>query len=1177
MKKTVLTFRELKIHKAPGFSKGLPRIDKLAPNINIITGANASGKSTTARTIQSLIWPKEINNLYAEANLKTDGDWYIKLDHGNIVSQKEGKDEQLTNVPAAEDKRLYMLAIQDLIQKEEHDLAGEIMKEAIGGYDLDKAKNELGFEDKISRISTGEYQHYIQAEADFKKLKQTHEELKKREKELDTLYTKKNKAKHADKLKTWYTALANYLKAKQEAENQNQYLEQFPETLKDVTGKEVEETKDLETNIRETERIIEQTKNEVHHLKKSLDSLHLPKSGVSEETLTRLENYVNNLLENEKQIRETKTEIADIKTEEKESLKAINPELEPDGWEGIDLDDVTDLDQFLNEAHNVFGNEYIIRREAEMLEDEIKNNNAQQHDADTLKKGILALGQWLKTPVKTASHHTWLIPAMVIAAIITAVLCYLFGWTGLFGIIVVVGLPIVLKPGKQDQTAENHSLKTREEDYRQTSLEPPSSWNTEHVTEKLDALIDTLQDALFQEKFSERLKKLKQQHQELKDQIKDLQQQHKQLRDKLHAIPKLPDTIKSDFSSMYWFLINLKKWQNAHTKHASLQAKLKHLESYHDTILNKCNEIFTSLQFDNAGDAAEADSIFKKIKKEEEKRNHAEQQISDKNKTIEKENNRLNSHQNKYNTIFNRLNIDIGYMPSLQNLTNQKSEYDENSKETFAAQQRCKEKEQDMKNHSLFEEHKSDITSLTPDEIKDNIQEQQEISETWEEINNQIKEIEIEIKHKKAGHELEDLLSKKEKAARQLEDLYERNMAAITGNMVLEELKQSYQEKNQPEVLKRAGTTFSKITNGRYDLLIEGSIRNNTPPVFKAKDTVLDESLHLSELSTGTRVQLILAVRLAFIEHNESMISLPLLADELLANSDNARAKAIIETLTTISKEGRQVFYFTAQADEASKWKSILDNQSDITYEFIPIDKENTEIPAFPDINTSKTLDLTYNVPSPNGKNHSQYAKDINPVTFDLLCDTTKKLHLWYIIEDTELLYRCLNKGIQYWEQLQNFLNYKGQIEGLTDEIKQELRDKVTIIDAFIEAYRIGRSKPIDRSILIASDTISDKFIDKVDSLLKSLNGDPEKLISALKTRQVAWLQNKYIDALNDYLETEEYIDNAEPLPLNEIQNQMAAVISNIDITKALAERLINRVLFLQGSEAKDFTGYQHI
>src|SRR5690606_36892234 len=134
-------------------------------------------------------------------------------------------------------------------------------------------------------------------------------------------------------------------------------------------------------------------------------------------------------------------------------------------------------------------------------------------------------------------------------------------------------------------------------------------------------------------------------------------------------------------------------------------------------------------------------------------------------------------------------------------------------------------------------------------------------------------------------------------------------------------LKEETREQGKPQVLKRASEIFSRITSGRYSLEVDPQ-----GTAFRAYDHKIGLGQRLDELSSGTRVQLILAVRLAFLEQQEVNVTMPLLADELLANSDDARAAAIIEALTEISRDGRQIIYFTAQQDEVQKWKAKLHN-----------------------------------------------------------------------------------------------------------------------------------------------------------------------------------------------------------------------------------------------------------
>src|SRR5690606_37194719 len=112
--------------------------------------------------------------------------------------------------------------------------------------------------------------------------------------------------------------------------------------------------------------------------------------------------------------------------------------------------------------------------------------------------------------------------------------------------------------------------------------------------------------------------------------------------------------------------------------------------------------------------------------------------------------------------------------------------------------------------------------------------------------------------------------------------------------------------------------------HGRYELRLD----QQDEPEFTAFDEVDRLERRLEELSSGTRVQLLLAVRVAFVEQQEQGVMLPLLLDEVLGNSDDERARAIMAAAVELAREGRQVFYFTAQADEVVRWGALAAERS---------------------------------------------------------------------------------------------------------------------------------------------------------------------------------------------------------------------------------------------------------
>jgi preprotein translocase subunit SecA len=61
--------------------------------------------------------------------------------------------------------------------------------------------------------------------------------------------------------------------------------------------------------------------------------------------------------------------------------------------------------------------------------------------------------------------------------------------------------------------------------------------------------------------------------------------------------------------------------------------------------------------------------------------------------------------------------------------------------------------------------------------------------------------------------------------------------------------------------------------------------------------------------------------------------------DDYEAAVEAERARAVIDAVRTIYRDGRQVLYLTAQADEVQKWNAALDGDATIEHEVVPLRK----------------------------------------------------------------------------------------------------------------------------------------------------------------------------------------------------------------------------------------------
>lgn len=106
-------------------------------------------------------------------------------------------------------------------------------------------------------------------------------------------------------------------------------------------------------------------------------------------------------------------------------------------------------------------------------------------------------------------------------------------------------------------------------------------------------------------------------------------------------------------------------------------------------------------------------------------------------------------------------------------------------------------------------------------------------------------------------------------------------------------------------IVERARSMFERLTLGRYTGLDVG-IGEKTLRCVRGR-----EVLEVSQLSTGTRAQLYLALRLASLENYfERQPSVPLVFDDLLLEFDDDRATVAFEILGEMAKKV-QILYFT--------------------------------------------------------------------------------------------------------------------------------------------------------------------------------------------------------------------------------------------------------------------------
>ena len=135
----------------------------------------------------------------------------------------------------------------------------------------------------------------------------------------------------------------------------------------------------------------------------------------------------------------------------------------------------------------------------------------------------------------------------------------------------------------------------------------------------------------------------------------------------------------------------------------------------------------------------------------------------------------------------------------------------------------------------------------------------------------------------------------------------DRYVPLIFARTLLKRAIERFERESQPEMLRATSRIFETMTAGRYPG-VERPDEDGGPLQVRRAD---GEILEPGELSTGTREQLYLAVRLAYVLHYcDENEPLPVVMDDVMANFDDDRARHTLRALGEVSKDV-QVIMFT--------------------------------------------------------------------------------------------------------------------------------------------------------------------------------------------------------------------------------------------------------------------------
>lgn len=153
----------------------------------------------------------------------------------------------------------------------------------------------------------------------------------------------------------------------------------------------------------------------------------------------------------------------------------------------------------------------------------------------------------------------------------------------------------------------------------------------------------------------------------------------------------------------------------------------------------------------------------------------------------------------------------------------------------------------------------------------------------------------------------EKLLAEHAQLKKNLENLQQRYDSLLMAERIMEEENELLRAKISPEITSRAAGYMAFLTDERYqEIRLDERFRASTG---EGDGRMLDSL----RLSSGTRDQLYLALRLAICDTLEQTREVPLILDDPFITSDDARTERGIELLRKLGK-GRQIILLTCRS-----------------------------------------------------------------------------------------------------------------------------------------------------------------------------------------------------------------------------------------------------------------------
>ncbi|MCP4573203.1 MAG: hypothetical protein GY838_12690, partial [bacterium] len=381
-----------------------------------------------------------------------------------------------------------------------------------------------------------------------------------------------------------------------------------------------------------------------------------------------------------------------------------------------------------------------------------------------------------------------------------------------------------------------------------------------------------------------------------------------------------------------------------------------------------------------------------------------------------------------------------------------------------------------------------------------------------------------ELRTADAGHELGAALAREQACREDLGAWSDRARDELAEITLLDELQQQHEELAAPPRLRAANGLLEEFTRGRHSLVLA----TGDDAGFMAEDHRTGEVLGLDQLSDGTRAQVLLAVRVAFVSGTETGAAPPLFLDESLTTSDPQRLAAVAASLGRLTETtGRQVFYLTSQPGDVAAWRGAL------TEAGLP-EPTVLDLAAIRGVGAAASPDqlapsTPSAVPAPENLDPAAYGRLLHVTALDPHRPWQEADTFHLAAPDLELVRRLRTAGLTTAGPLERALPRLGRTGVADTRQRADLATALESLRAFQAAWRIGRPRPVTIADVDTSGAVTEVFRPRVLELLAQHSWNAASFLAAVEAGGLPRFLSRNQEALRDHLAETGSMDERTP------------------------------------------------